>query len=151
MFVTLPEVARLFQMVCIPALFIDGAFSKTDSYDGCLVCVSAANGESGNTPLAAAWIPRETSAGMLFIIVMLAASGFDFSRTPVFTDRGHLLSAVTVAFLSFGIEVSLKYCIEHIIRNVNHHFNIKKRTAVRRSSAIVLAICRQQPVLPPSF
>lgn len=127
MFVTIPEAASLFKSTCIPALFIDGSFSKIDGYDGCLVCVTAADGESGNAPLAAAWVPRETSSGMLFVLLMLAASGFDFSCTPVFTDRGHLLSAVTVAWHLFGIEVSLKYCLEHIIRNVNHKFSIQEK------------------------
>lgn len=122
MFVTVPDAANLFKHVCIPALFIDGTFSKIHEYDGCLVPVVAPNGNGGNMHLACGWVPNESIDSFVFIIRSLHSSGIDVEGVPIFTDRGHLLGAVRVLLTSFGIHISVKYCLEHIWRNVCHKF-----------------------------
>ncbi len=88
LFVTIPGAADFFRSACVPALFIDGTFSRIPEYDGCLVPVVAPDGNGGNIPLAAGWVPSENTSGMVYMITMLHKAGFDFNEFPVFTDRG---------------------------------------------------------------
>ena len=53
--------------------------------------------------------------------------GMDIEQMPFMCDRGHLVSAVRFIYATSQMVVTLKFCIEHIIRNVVTKFNIMKK------------------------
>ena len=126
MFVSIPDAANVFGDLCLPALHMDGTFSKTNLYDGVLFLVIGTSGNGGLILLAAAWIPVEDNQNMIFVIEMMEKAGFDMSSIPIFTDRGKLLSAATALHRDGGTLLSLKYCLEHIYRNIKANFTIAR-------------------------
>ena len=52
--------------------------------------------------------------------------GWDIENIPFMTDRGHLLAAVRFIYETTNIVITVKFCTEHIIRNVVHLFSIQK-------------------------
>ena len=51
--------------------------------------------------------------------------GFDIEGVPFMSDRDHLLVAVRFLQPHAGIVVSIKFCLEHIIRSIQHRFHIQ--------------------------
>ncbi|GAX20913.1 hypothetical protein FisN_1Lu437 [Fistulifera solaris] len=124
-FVTIPDAAHVFKKLCIPALFIDGTFSKTHSYGGVLIPIVAADGSGGNIQIGIAWVPTESVEHFVFVLLSLRAAGIDIESIPIFTDRGHILGAAKVLLDRYNIKISIKYCLEHINRNLAHIFDLK--------------------------
>ena len=50
--------------------------------------------------------------------------GFDIENVPFMSDRGHLLAAASLLIRVSGLVISIKFCLEHIIRNVVGKFCI---------------------------
>ena len=84
----------------------------------------AINSNGGLLYLACAWVPFEDMSSFLYVLNMLANAGIDIELVPIFTDRGKLLSAVKLLHYTQKVTISLKYCLEHIIRNVKAKFKI---------------------------
>jgi hypothetical protein len=125
-FISIPHAYETFVKLCIPILFIDGCFSRCPSYDGTIILINAKTGNGGAIPLAIAWVPSESVEHLSWVLLMIQRCKFDLQSFPIFTDRGKLLSASAALKQSLGIVVSLKYCLEHLIRNVVHKFSLKK-------------------------
>jgi hypothetical protein len=53
-------------------------------------------------------------------------AGFDVESFPWMSDRGNLLAAATILKGAKGLILLIKFCLEHIIRNVVHNFKIGK-------------------------
>ena len=60
---------------------------------------------------------------------MLVNTNIDIESIPIFTNHGKLLPAVKLLHYTKQITVSLKYCLEHIIRNVKAKFKIPNEHA----------------------
>jgi hypothetical protein len=75
-----------------------------------------------------AWISVESKLQhMEFMVLMMEQAGFNVELFPWMSDRGNLLAAATILLCcSEGISISIKYCLEHIIRNAVHKFKIGK-------------------------
>ena len=125
-FVSIPSCARIFKSLSIPFYFIDGTFHKTPSYDGVLIQLCSKHGFGGSLPLCGAWVPTESAAHFAFFILTMKNIGFDIENVPFMSDRGHLLSAARLLHTVSGITISVKFCLEHIIRNTIGKFNLKK-------------------------
>ncbi len=147
MFLSIPDAASVFRNICVPALFIDGTFNRIPEYDGCLVPIIASDGNGGNIPLAVGWIPSENCRGLVYILLMLRRAGFDFDSFPVFSDRGHIRSAVIVLWRELKLVVSVKFCLQHIHRNILHRFKIK--SGKRQDSILVFSLNEMQSA--PTF
>ena len=52
---------------------------------------------------------------------MMLKANIPVDRIPIMTDRGNLLTCAAALKRVVGIELSLKYCLEHLIRNVIDH------------------------------
>ena len=105
-------------------LHIDGSHFIIPLYDGVLINITAKTGYGTMLLLAAAWVPTESKEHLTFVILMLVRSGFNFNQFPIMTDRGPLLSVASVIADTHGISLSLKFCLEHIIRNISHQFSL---------------------------
>jgi len=129
-FVAIPNAALIFRHLCLPVLHIDGAFYRIPLYDGVVILITAKNANGAMLLLGAAWVPNENSINFCWILELLHLSGFNFDTFPIMTDRGHLLSAATMMkHARPDLCISLKYCTEHIIRNVQYRFSIKNAEA----------------------
>ena len=104
--------------------FIDGTFQKSKHYDGVLIQLCAKHGFGGTFQLMAAWLPRETAAHMAYFVMLMKEMGFDIENVPFMSDRGHLLAAASLLIRVSGLVISIKFCLEHIIRNVVGKFCI---------------------------
>ena len=125
-FVSIPSSALVFKTLCIPFYFIDGTFHKTANYDGVLIQLCGKHGFGGSLRLCSAWVPTESAAHFAFFVLTMKNSGFDIENVPFMSDRGHLLAAGRLLNTVCGITISVKYCMEHIIRNTIGKFHIKK-------------------------
>jgi hypothetical protein len=76
----------------------------------------------------AAWIPVESKLHMAFVLlIMEQQAGFNVESFPWMSNCGNLLAAASILLHLKGINISIKYCLEHIyIRNVVHKFKIGK-------------------------
>jgi hypothetical protein len=126
MFITIPQASEVFKRLCLPMIFIDGAFSKIPTYDGTIILMYGKSGNGSSIPLCIAWIPSESSTNLCWVMQLLQRANFDIESFPFFTDRGKLLSSVSTLNIHLGVTVSLKYCLEHLIRNIITKFKIKK-------------------------
>ena len=125
-FVSIPSSALVFKTLCIPFYFIDGTFHKTANYDGVLIQLCGKHGFGGSLRLCSAWVPTESAAHFAFFVLTMKNSGFDIENVPFMSDRGHLLADGRLLNTVCGITISVKYCMEHIIRNTIGKFHIKK-------------------------
>jgi hypothetical protein len=110
--------------------FIDGTHSKCGDYDGMHIQLVGRDGEQKNTILAVALVPKENCSNMVWFIRMCLLSGLAVDDKPIFCDRGHLLSAA-VALRESGVFLNLKYCTEHIIRNVVSKFQLQNNKDIK--------------------
>ena len=105
-------------------LVTDGAHSKSPEYQGVHLFLLFKDGENKNCLVAHSLVPGETTANLVWFIKMCISAGIPVTSCPIFTDRGKMLNAATV-LASKGIILNLKYCTEHIYRNVIDKFKIK--------------------------
>ena len=56
----------------------------------------------------------------------MKALQFDIENVPFMSDRGHLLSSVRSLYKTGGMVTTVKFGLEHMIRNVVATFNIPK-------------------------
>ena len=124
--VSIPHATEVFENNCIPMFFIDGTFHNNNFYDGLLIQLSSKHGFGGVLPLIAAWMPVENKENFVFFLITMKVMGFDIEKIPFMTDRGPLLSAVRYLYEFQHIEISVKFCTEHIIRNIVKVHNIPK-------------------------
>jgi len=125
MFVSLPKAKEIFETLCTPVLFVDGAHSRTRMYQGTLVMFAAKDGFGKGVILAVAWVPRENGEHMSWAVQMFSTTGIDIQNCAIFTDRGNLLTVARV-FHTCSVTLSLKFCLEHIIRNIKTAFKMSK-------------------------
>lgn len=126
LFVTIPRFNEIFSKLCFPMLHIDGAHSKCTLYDGVLILIVAKLGNGAQLHLGLAHVPVESGLHMVWIILLLIRGGLDVSSVPIFSDRGNLLAASRILSRDHGIILSLKFCLEHLIRNVVSRFTLCK-------------------------
>lgn len=127
---SIPNGPRIFKQHCLHQLYTDGGFSKTIEYDGKHILLLAKNGNGQVIWLAYATVPDEDCNHMSWFLLMLIRAEYDILNFPTFSDRGHLLAAVRAIYVSYGWEISVKFCVEHIIRNMVHKFKVKGDTLV---------------------
>jgi hypothetical protein len=117
----------VFNHLCLPIMYVDGAFAKDPLYDGTIIILVAKLGNgSTSIPLAIAHVPIKSSVHLVWLLLLLVWAGLDVEAFPWFSDRGYLLSASRFLFSQYGLLLSIKYCLEHIIRNVTVKFGLKK-------------------------
>ena len=56
----------------------------------------------------------------------MKAMGFNITDIPFMSDRGHFLAAVKYLEQYSNMIVTVKFCLEHIIRNVIARYNLPK-------------------------
>ena len=125
MFVCVPNAKSIFANGCLQLLSIDATYCTSSTWDGCFVYVVSKSAHGKTIPLAFAAIPSENVRDLVWIMEKLAVSGLPLHQVPLFTDRGNLLHACAV-LLGKGIVLNLKFCIEHIIRNINSRLKLKQ-------------------------
>jgi hypothetical protein len=111
-------------------LHFDGAHSKRTLYDGVLILIVAKLGNGSQLNLGIAHVPVESGMHMVWIILLLERGGLDVSSIPVFSDRGNLLAALRILWRDHSLILSIKICLEHLIRNVISRFSILKADVV---------------------
>ena len=124
-FVSISSCTRVFKSLFVPLYFIDDTFHKATDHDGVLIQLCSNHGFGGFLPLCGAWVPTESAAHFAFFILTMKNIGFEFENVPFMSDRGHLLAAARMLLIVSGISISIKFCIEHIIRNTVANFDIK--------------------------
>ena len=125
-FISIPDAVEVFENTCIPIYFIDGMFYKSGHYDGVIIQLSGKNGNGGIIQLCAAWLPCEDTLNYVFFLAVMQSMKFDIINVPFMSDRGHLIPAARYMERNFNVVISIKFCVEHIIRNVVQKFNIDK-------------------------
>ena len=150
MFVTIPHASCIFQKFCIPKLHIDGCFSKTPQYDGVIIAVVATAFNGQNLLLVAAWVPSENIDNLVWVVGMLIISDISVHSVPLCADRGKLLHAAAVLQKEDNVVLSLKCCLEHIIRNV-FFLNSPLTQTRNKCSETHLAKCKPHQTLIFSF
>ena len=137
-FISIPHAVEVFKSICIPIYFIDGMFYKSRHYDGIIIQLSRKNGNGGIIQLCAAWLPCEDTLNYVFFITAMQSMKFDIINVPFMSDRGHLIAAGRYMERNFNIVISIKFGVEHIIRNIVQKFNIERerlqdlRTAINK-------------------
>ena len=71
--------------------------------------------------LAIAIIPNEDTNDIAWFIQLCALHGINFD-CALFTDRGHIISAVRQLTLTTNLKFNLMFCLQHLKRNVWHKF-----------------------------
>jgi hypothetical protein len=125
LFVSIPNGPKIFAQSCLPLYFIDGGFPKSNEYDGVYVVFMGRNGAGANILLGFASVPDENCNHMSWVLLMLLRAGYDLTGYPIFTDRGNILLAARALEKRFGIVLSLKLCLEHLLRNMVKKFKVK--------------------------
>lgn len=126
LFVTVPDIAEVLSNLCYPMVFVDGANCTATLYDGCLLTASATLGDGSALLLATAWVPTETKRHYCWFLDNLRKAGIDLGKLPLMTDRGVLLSVVNDYLAERHILLSLKYCVEDILRKIESRFSFSK-------------------------
>jgi hypothetical protein len=67
---------------------------------------------------------------------MLIRVDYSITAFPIFTDRGNILAMLRARKLELGLELSRKFCEEHLVRNIISKFNITSMAAIK---AFILA------------
>ena len=124
--VGIPNMALIFRNLCLPYIQIDGAHVKTELYDGVVVVAVAKLGDGSNIMLSMAYVPSETKVHLVWYLLILYYSGIPIQDIPIFSDRGNLIAATKVLKKYYNITLSLKFCLEHIFRNIVHQFKLEK-------------------------
>jgi hypothetical protein len=134
-YLSIPNGPKIFRDSCQPMFYIDGTFSKTNEYDGTVLTLVALNGNSAVIPLVVATVPAETTSHMAWFIQMCIRAGYPMEDFPIMTDRGNLLAAARALEEKLNIVLNLKFCVEHLIRNVTAMFDLDKdqETIIRAS------------------
>jgi hypothetical protein len=136
MFISIPNGPEIFEKSCQPALYCDGCHSQTEEYDGSIISLCALNGNSKVYPLVIACVPGEVTSHMGWFVQMCFLAGYNMEDVPIFTDRGNLLAASRALFDECGITLSLKYCLEHIMRNLVKTFSLSKENETHYRSIV---------------
>ena len=126
MFIGVPRIIGIVGFGSFNILFVDGCHCKDMTYEGAIILVTVKTSLAHSLSVILAFVPLENANHMSWVVQMIIKTGVDLSDLPVFTDRGNLLAAASVLEQSLGIVMNLKFCAEHIIRNINHQFRIKK-------------------------
>jgi hypothetical protein len=77
-------------------------------------------------PLAIARVPIESSVHLVWLLLLIVRAGLDVEGFPWFSDRGNLLFTARILFSQYGLLLSMKDCLVHIICNVTAKFGLKK-------------------------
>jgi len=124
MFISIPKAKKIFTEYCIPYLFTDGCHSKTPLYDGVQLLFIGKNGNGRNVPIAVAWVPTESPSHCFWALQMVSMTGIKIDSIPICSDRGNLLSSVRAFHIVYKVTISLKFCLEHVLRNVSASFGL---------------------------
>jgi hypothetical protein len=125
-FLSIPNGPRIFLKLCKPMFYIDGAFSKTPEYDGTILTLVALNGNSAVIPLVVGSVPTKTTNHMAWFIQMCIKAGYAMEEYPIMTDCRNLLAASRALKEEFNLTLNLKFCLEHVIRNLVSMFDLDK-------------------------
>lgn len=98
-------------------LGIDRSHSKSQHFSGVQMHLVGRDGNMKNITLAFALVPSEDAESYEWFFQQLVNSGFSFTGTPIFCDRGAALLSIAPRF-----GLTLRFCTLHIIRNIAHHF-----------------------------
>ena len=105
----------------------DGFHFKNPEYDGVCIVYFTKTGFGTNLIMAFAIVPRESQEHLAWSLQMLWRCSPTMTNPQIiFTNHGHLLSAVRSIYQELGIVVPLNYCDRHFVRNIAHQFQIKK-------------------------
>ena len=136
MFLGFP-VGCLGQKVHVPVLFIDFCHYQCPQYDGKLACLSSKLGDGSVVILAVSIIPNEDTNNIAWFIQLCALHGINFD-CALFTDRGHIISATRQLVKHTNLKFNLMYCVQHLKRNVWHHFPALKESPMDNMVKLLL-------------
>jgi len=130
-------------------LYVDGAHSRCPEYDGKHLLVVDKNGNGESSIIAVALVPGEVTPHMGWFLQLCHKAGILLDASATFSDRGVIISAIaSMAFmaqrvpqLSFALLMNLKFCLEHIIRNVLYHFRMAANRECIAPGAVLVMVC----------
>ena len=61
-----------------------------------------------------------------YYFMAMQSMHFDITNIPYMSDRGHLIAVARFLERNLGVVILIKCCVEHIIRNIIHRFNVNK-------------------------
>jgi hypothetical protein len=91
-----------------------------------IILIVAKLGNGSQLHLGFAHVPVKSALHMVWIVLLLRRGGSDVSSIPNFSDRGNLLAASRILQNDHGLTLSIKFCLEHLIRNVVSKFSVSK-------------------------
>ena len=130
-------IACLGHHVHIPVLFIDFYHYQCPQYDGRLASLSSKLGDGSTVVLATAIIPNEDVNNIAWFIQLCSLHGIDFD-CALFTDRGHIISAVRQLTSLTKLKFNLMFCLQHLKRNVWHKFTELKKSPLKEKVKALL-------------
>lgn len=107
-------------------LGVDCSHSKCQYYGGLQMHLVGRDGNMQNATIAFALVPSEDIESYSWFFDVLARSGVDVSRIPLFCDRNTALLSVAET-----VDLNLKNCTAYIVRNfVHENANVKQHHKV---------------------
>jgi hypothetical protein len=124
LFNSVPNGPKQFEKACQPAYYIDGLHSKTDEYNSSIISLVVLNGNSKVILLVIAWcaLPGEVTSHTGWFTQLCLWGWFRIRECSDLHQSGNLLVASCALKEEFGITLSLKYCLQHIMRNLVETF-----------------------------
>ena len=105
----------------------DCYYSKNKSWDGVLHAWISKTGFGFPILQAIAFLPSESTEHLSWSVQMAWRSGLKLDNS-VFSDRGPLLTTARCIDGVFGYKIPINFCLQHLTRNLNHHFNLTKKS-----------------------
>jgi hypothetical protein len=123
LFLAFPAAHSDFEELFQKLLALDMFNSRSSGYDGMYIPFCTKSGTGSIVLRAIAICPTESGDNWDWAIQCLIQSGISLD-VAIFSDRGCLLSTIRNLFEKFGIELAVKLCIQHIIRNIVFRFKL---------------------------
>ena len=116
-------------------LHMDACFSTIFFYDGVLFVLVLQDGNGFCVDLGIILLPIEMGEHGTYVVQLLVHAGINIEEMAVWVDRGNFLSAAAaLAALPvhdpWYLTLSLKYCLEHIFKNIVHTFRLKSNDTI---------------------
>ncbi|GMF68031.1 unnamed protein product [Phytophthora fragariaefolia] len=102
-------------------LGIDCSHSKCSNYHGVQMHLVGRDGNLENVTIAFALVESEDIACYTWFVPKVTDAGINLSGLPMFCDRDKALYSV-----ANDLQLNLKFCTQHILRNVNSKFSAFK-------------------------
>ena len=105
----------------MPLGSVDGCHVNCHSYNGTLYELVMLSQQKKVIPIAMALFPKETIDNIQWFLTLCIKSGIELNKLIIFSDRGKALPAVN-NIAKEGYAINIKFCTDHIIKNVISNF-----------------------------